>query len=64
MSDPLAGFEQKVAQVVALCDALRADNRRLRERIDTLEDANQTLADRMTTARERLENLIDKLPAE
>ena len=64
MSVPLASLEQKVEQVIALCDALRAENHRLRDRVGTLEGEKQALAERMTAARTRLEGLMDKLPEE
>lgn len=64
MNAPLASLEQKVEQIVALCAALRAENHRLRDRVGTLESEKQMLAERMTTARARLEGLMDKLPAE
>jgi cell division protein ZapB len=64
MNAPLASLEQKVEQIVALCTALRAENHRLRDRVGTLEGEKQALAERMTTARVRLEGLMDKLPEE
>lgn len=64
MNDPLGGLEDKVTQVIALCDSLRAENRRLHDRVGTLENDKANLAERMTTARERLEGLMDRLPAE
>ena len=64
MTSPLGHLEQKVDQVIALCDALRAENHRLRDRVGTLEGEKQALAERMTAARTRLEGLMDKLPQE
>lgn len=64
MNEMLGGLEDKVTQVIALCDSLRAENHKLRDRIGELEEEKQDLAERMTTARERLELLVDKLPAE
>lgn len=64
MSAHLVRLEQKVEQIIALCDALRAENHRLRDHVGTLEGEKQLLAERMTTARTRLEGLIDKLPEE
>jgi cell division protein ZapB len=64
MNAPLASLEQKVEQIVALCETLRAENHRLRDRVGALEGEKQALAERMTTARARLEGLMDKLPAE
>ncbi len=62
MNDPLGGLEQKVEQVIALCNQLRAENHRLRDRVGALEGEKLVLAERMTTARVRLEGLMDKLP--
>jgi len=64
MNTPLASLEQKVEQIVTLCAALRAENHRLRDRVSALEGEKQDLAERMTTARARLEGLMDKLPTE
>jgi cell division protein ZapB len=64
MNEELGGLEDKVTQVIALCDALRAENHRLRDRVDALEDEKRDLAERMTTARTRLEGLMDRLPPE
>ena len=64
MNAPLASLEQKVEQIVALCESLRAENHRLRDRVGALEGEKQALAERMTTARTRLEGLMDKLPEE
>ena len=57
-------LENKVTQVIALCDALRAENHRLRELVGTLENEKAELATRMATARTRLEGLMERLPAE
>lgn len=64
MNEELGGLESKVEQVIALCDALRAENDRLRDRIGALEGEKDDLAARMTTARTRLEGIMDRLPPE
>lgn len=64
MNAPLASLEKKVEQIVALCHELRGENHRLQDRVDALESEKQALAERMTTARQRLEGIMDKLPAE
>lgn len=64
MNDALGGLEEKVTQVIALCDALRAENHQLRDRVGALEDEKRALAERMTAARTRLEGLVDRLPPE
>lgn len=60
----LGGLEDKVTQVISLCDSLRAENSNLRDRIGQLEVEKRDLAERMTVARARLEALMDKLPQE
>lgn len=64
MNDEFGGLENKVTQVIALCDSLRAENQRLRTLVDTLENEKADLTARMATARTRLEGLMDRLPAE
>lgn len=64
MDIDISNLEAKVERVAAYCEELRAENHALRERIAGLEHDKETLAARMTTARERLETIMDKLPAE
>ncbi len=64
MNEALGGLENKVTQVIALCAELRAENHRLRDRIGALEGEKLDLTERMTTARTRLESLMDRLPPE
>lgn len=64
MDVEFAGLESKVEQVASLCDALRAENHRLRTHIDDLEAQQASLTARMTEARTRLEAFMDNLPAE
>jgi cell division protein ZapB len=64
MNDQLGGLEKKVDQIIAMCEALRAENHRLRGRVGVLEEEKQGLAERMTTARTRIEGLMDRLPQE
>jgi len=60
----IASLEAKVDRVVAYCDELREQNVALRQRVAGLEQEKQALTERMTVARERLETLVEKLPAE
>ena len=60
----ISNLEAKVERVAAFCEELRAENHALRERLENLEREKQALAARMGSARERLETLMDKLPAE
>lgn len=60
----LGVLEEKVEQVIALCDSLRTENCRLRDHVGQLETEKNALAERMTLARGRLEDLVDHLPPE
>ena len=60
----ISNLEAKVERVAAFCEELRAENHALRERVDALEREKQALAARMGSARERLETIMEKLPAE
>ncbi|HZV54622.1 MAG TPA: hypothetical protein VFF82_06760 [Rhodocyclaceae bacterium] len=60
----LSSLEAKIEQVTAFCQQLRDENHALRERLADLEHDKQNLAERMTTARERLEVMMERLPAE
>jgi cell division protein ZapB len=64
MKEELDGLEGKVAQVIALCAALREENHRLHDRVSALEDEKESLVERMGEARSRLEGLMERLPAE
>lgn len=64
MNTELEALEAKVEQVVALVHQLRAENEVLRNQIAAAESERLRLRQNMTTARERLEVLLDKLPEE
>jgi len=64
MNAELGLLENKVVRIVALCENLRAENRRLHERLNRLEEENESLIERMGEARNRLEDLMDRLPPE
>lgn len=62
MLNELDALENKIAQVVALCHHLRAENDGLREKLAVAEATRQGLVERMRTASERLEQLAQQLP--
>jgi cell division protein ZapB len=64
MDIEISSLEAKVEQVFAFCQELRAENLALRERIAGLEQEKQALTGRMTTARERIETIMERLPTE
>lgn len=62
MNNDFDTLEQKVDQVLTLCDHLYAENLALLARVQALETEKQALAEKMETARVRLAELADKLP--
>ena len=62
MINELQALENKVAQVVSLCDALRAENDRLKVALAESESDRQDYAERIEAARHRLEELARQLP--
>ena len=64
MDTDLKALESKVAQVVTLCQALRAENQELRGRLAQVEEERLRLGERMEVARMRLEALVAQVPEE
>lgn len=62
MDGDLSSFEQKIEQVVAYCQTLRDENRKLREQVAGLEDEKQALTEKIDTTCTRLEALMSRLP--
>ena len=62
MNVELETLEAKIEQVVALVHQLRAENEVLKNQMAAAEAETLHLRQTMTTARERLEGLMDKLP--
>lgn len=63
MDAELLQIEQKIEQVVAVCQALREENRVLRKRVAGLEGEKQILSEKIDTTVTRLEELMERLPA-
>ena len=62
MDSELAGLEQKLAQLVQRLNALRADNRELRQQLAARTDENSRLAEKLAAARTRIEALLKQIP--
>ena len=62
MIKELTTLERKVAEVSALCRALRNENARLRQQMVGIENERRNLAERMQQARTRIEQLVEQLP--
>jgi cell division protein ZapB len=55
-------LEAKVAQFVALCERLRAENVVLRQELASAQSDAKRLNDKIDGAKSRLEGLINRLP--
>jgi uncharacterized protein (TIGR02449 family) len=64
MIDELEALEARIEQVVALVHQLRAENEVLRNQMAAAEAERLHLRQTMNAARERLENLVGRLPEE
>ena len=62
MEKYFASLEQKIDRVIEQCDALRAENQRLRQELILKGDELRILSDRMEEARHRLEQLAAQVP--
>jgi cell division protein ZapB len=62
METELNSLEQKLNQVVDLCHRLRTDNQQLRQQLASALSDNKHLAEKIDTAGERLEILLQQLP--
>ena len=58
----LNSLEAKVAQFVALCERLRAENIALRQELATARNDAKRLNDKIDGARSRVEQLLARLP--
>jgi uncharacterized protein (TIGR02449 family) len=58
----LENLEHKLAQLVALTQQVRDENRDLRMQMTKLESENASLHDKVNAARAKLEQLIERLP--
>jgi cell division protein ZapB len=55
-------LEAKVAQIVGLCERLRAENIALRQELTTARNDAKRLNDKIDGARSRVEQLLARLP--
>jgi len=58
----MAALEERIRQAVDLCQRLRGENSDLRQRVAQLQSENRQLADKITSARQRLEGLLEQIP--
>ena len=64
MDAEFKSLERKLHQFVELCQRLREDNQQLRQQLASAISDNKQLADKIGTATNRLENLLNQIPEE
>ena len=64
MDAEFKSLEGKLKQFVELCQRLRDDNQQLRQQLASAISDNKQLADKIGTATNRLESLLNQLPEE
>lgn len=62
MEADLKALEDKLTQLIALCQLLRSENLELRQELVQAQDEARQLKDNMALASTRLEALIERLP--
>ena len=62
MDVDLKTLEEKLTQLIALCQQMRAENLELRQDLAQAQDQSKQLKDNMVQASIRLEALVERLP--
>jgi len=63
INDELKRLEQKVNDLVALCDALKTDNEKLRKTQTSLAEEHSRMRERNLAVKQRIDSLIGRLKA-
>ena len=64
MEADLKALEQKLGQFVELAQRLRVDNQQLRQQLASAVSDNKQLTEKIGTATNRLESLLNQIPEE
>ena len=62
MESELEALEERIAQLVQRLNALREENRDLRQQLATRTDENARNAEKLAAARSRIEALLKQIP--
>jgi chaperonin cofactor prefoldin len=62
MDSNLSLLDHKISQLIALLDQSREQNAQLRTRLETTDARCRELETQMNTARNKLEQVLDRLP--
>jgi cell division protein ZapB len=62
MQAELTALDDKISQLVQLTQKLRKDNSQLRQNLASAQSENKRLAEKVNTAKARLETLLAQIP--
>ena len=62
MDQELDTLEEKLSQLVQRLEALRGENRELRQQVATRTDENSRLGEKLAAAKTRIEALLKQIP--
>jgi cell division protein ZapB len=62
MDSELDSLEEKLAQLVRRLEALRGENRELRQQVANRTDENARLGEKLAAAKSRIEALLKQIP--
>jgi cell division protein ZapB len=62
MEAELDALDDKISQLVQLTQKLRRDNTQLRQQLATAQDENKRLAEKVNSAKVRVETLLTQIP--
>ncbi len=64
METAVTELDEKITQFIQLCQQLRAENIQMRQSILNLQAENKDLHKKIKTAKEQLQSLLEKIPAD
>lgn len=62
MDEELKALEEKIVQLLQFCQHLRSENISLRQQLAQALDAQHTLSEKISGAKNRLESLLEQIP--
>jgi cell division protein ZapB len=62
MEAEINALDDKIKQLLQLCQKLRKDNLALRQQLASAQNQSKLLADKIGAARSRLETLLEQVP--
>ncbi len=64
METAVTELDEKITQFIELCQQLRAENVQMRQNILNLQADNKDLRKKIKTAKDQLQSLLSKIPAD